>query len=71
MVTDLESISIAKYMREYAQLLQVEAEKLDILGVQTTPSLFDKAQEVFYLSEQVHKIEQSGTKILHLKDLQK
>ena len=55
MATALENISIAKFMREYAQLLQAEAEKLEILGVQTLPSLFDKAQEVFYLSEQVHK----------------
>ncbi len=66
MATALENISIAKFMREYAQLLQAEAEKLEILGVQTLPSLFDKAQEVFYLSEQVHKIEKSGTKILAL-----
>ena len=64
MATALENISIAKFMREYAQLLQ--AEKLEILGVETLPSLFDKAQEVFYLSEQVHQIEKSGTKILAL-----
>ena len=60
MVTDAENISIAKHLLEYARLIQAEAEKLEILGVHTEPSLFDKAQEIYYLSEQVGKAEKDG-----------
>jgi len=64
LATDLENISIARYMREYAQILQAEADKLELLGVKTEPSLFDKAQEVFFLSEQVHQAEKTGLKLV-------
>ncbi len=64
MATHLEKISIAKYMREYAQLLHAEAEKFDILGVKTTPDLFEKAQQIFFLSDQVHKVEKRGVKLV-------
>ena len=55
MIKDYETISIAKYMLEYAQLLQVEAERLDHLGVVPEPNLFDKAQEVYFLAEQINR----------------
>jgi hypothetical protein len=60
LVTDAENISIAKYLLEYSRLVQAEADKLEILGIETTPSLFGKAQEIFYLYEQVNKIEAEG-----------
>ena len=42
-------------MLEYAKLMQAEAEKMELLGIATTPNLFDKAQEIFYLSEAIGK----------------
>ncbi len=51
MSTEEERILISKHLQEYAKLMQAEAEKMELLGVTTTPNLFDKAQEIFYLSE--------------------
>jgi len=55
MTTEDENALISKHMLEYAKLMQAEAEKLELLGIVTTPNLFDKAQEIFYLSEAIGK----------------
>lgn len=43
--------AIRKHLISYARLIQAEAEKMEVLGIQTTPSLFDKAQELMYLAD--------------------
>jgi hypothetical protein len=53
MVTELQEKAIARHLRDYGQLIQAEAEKMEILGIETTPSLFDKAREIYYLAEQI------------------
>lgn len=53
MTTENENELISKHMLEYARLMQAEAEKLELLGIETTPNLYDKAQEIFYLSEMI------------------
>ena len=49
MIKDYETISIAKYMLEYAQLLQVEAERLDHLGVVPEPNYLIKLRKYIFL----------------------
>ena len=66
MLTDKENISIAKHMRDYASLVQAEAEKLELLGVETLPSLFDKAQEIHFLAERVAEAEKIGLKLIQV-----
>lgn len=53
MVTKIENNLISKHMMEYAKLIHAEAEKLEILGITATPSLYDKADEIYYLAEQI------------------
>jgi hypothetical protein len=62
MATNKQEIVIARHMRDYGQLIQAEAEKMELLGIQTTPSLFDKAREIYFLAEQI------GTKIKVIAD---
>ncbi|MES2554191.1 MAG: hypothetical protein V4588_11035 [Pseudomonadota bacterium] len=42
MTTEDENALISKHMLEYAKLMQAEAEKMELLGIVTTPNLFDK-----------------------------
>ena len=51
-------------MRDYASLVQAEAEKLELLGVETLPSLFYKAQEIHFLAERVDEAEKTGLKLI-------
>ena len=51
MTTEIEYKMISRHMLDYAKLMQAEADKLELLGITTTPNLHDKAQEIFYLSE--------------------
>jgi hypothetical protein len=53
MVTEIQEKAIARHLRDYGQLIQAEAEKMEILGIETTPSLFDKAREIYFLAEQI------------------
>ncbi len=53
MTTEEQRVLISKHLLEYAKLMQAEAEKMELLGVTTTPNLFDKAQEIFYLSDAI------------------
>jgi hypothetical protein len=57
MATEKQEKLIARHLRDYGQLIQAEAEKMEILGIETNPSLFDKAREIYYLADEV------GTKI--------
>lgn len=52
---------------DYAKLMQAEAYKLELLGIDIIPNLHDKAQEIFYLSEII------GSKpiVLHIVDTEK
>jgi hypothetical protein len=53
MATDIQEKAITRHLRDYGQLIQAEAEKLEILGIETTPSLFDKAREIYFLADQI------------------
>jgi hypothetical protein len=53
MATEKEEISIIELMREYGRLLHAEAEKLELLGIETKPDLFVKANFVFHLADQL------------------
>ena len=61
MATDIQEKAISRHLRDYGQLIQAEAEKMEILGIETNPSLFDKAREIYFLAEQIG----SRIKILH------
>lgn len=53
MATEKQEKLIARHLRDYGQIIQAEAEKMEIMGVETNPSLFDKAREIYFLAEEV------------------
>lgn len=53
MATEKQEKLITQHLRDYGKLIQAEAEKMEILGIETIPSLFDKAREIYFLADEV------------------
>ncbi|HSH98204.1 MAG TPA: hypothetical protein VK954_07920 [Methyloradius sp.] len=49
--------AIAKHLYEYSRLIQAEAEKVELLGIHDPTSLFNRAMEIFELSQMILKPE--------------